>query len=137
MDSRTCKNICLKSYQKWKIGNDVRTILLSNPDLVAMVGEDIYPLVAPEGTEGSFILYQRGKYTKQYTKMGVYEDECNLIITAISDNYDNALDLASEIDNTLTGVHSDGDIKFEMRLSDSEETFEDDKYLETLVFTIK
>lgn len=138
MHSVTCGNTILGSMQKWHIGNDVRTILLNNSEIVERVGNDIFPLVAPEGTEGAFIIYQRDKYTKTWGKMGVTEDTCHLLLIAIADNYDLALDLAELIDNALTGRHTnDFGENFTMNLIDSTEAFEDDKYVETLLFEIK
>ena len=138
MWSDTCYNTGLGSFQKWHIGNDVRTLLLDNEDLVAKVGSNIFPLVAPENTDGSFILYAREKYAKLLAKQGVYEDDCQVAITAVADNYDEAADLAELIDNTLTGKHetANGE-KFSMVLTDSSEAFEDNKFIETLLFEIK
>lgn len=138
MNSDTCINTGCNSYQKWAIGNDIREVLLANTAITEAVGTNIYPLIAPENTEGDFILYQRDKYRKSYTKMGVYEDSCNIILTVVSDSYDNALYLASEIDNSLTGRHTkDTGERISMNLIDSSESFEDNKYLETLLFEIK
>ena len=133
-----CYNTGLQSYQKWFVGNDARAIMLADADIVAQVGSNIYPLVAAEGTTGDFIVYSRSRYGKKDVKMGVYEDECELSIVAVSDNYDNAIGLASKIDNALTGLHIVGeDIKLTFKLEDSTEVFEDNKYIETLLFSIK
>ena len=131
-------NTGLGSFQKWRIGSIVREILLGNADLYALVGEDIFPIVAPEGTLGNFIVYRRDKYSKEYSKMGVTDDICHLLITAIADNYDTALEMAVLLDNTLTGKHitSEGQ-NFVMKLIDSSEDFGDNKYAETLLFEIK
>lgn len=137
MFSNTCINN-IGSLQKWKIGNDVRALLLDNAELVDRVGTDIFPIVAPENTDGEFILYQRDKYRKSWVKQGVYEDECHLLITAVADDYDAALDLAEMIDNTLTGKHINNEGKqFSMDLIDSTEEYSDNKYVETLLFEIK
>lgn len=133
-----CYNTGLQSYQKWFVGNDARAIMLADADIVAQVGSNIYPLVAAEGTTGDFIVYSRSRYGKKDVKMGVYEDECELSIVAVSDNYDKAIGLASKIDNALTGLHIVGeDIKLTFKLEDSTEVFEDNKYIETLLFSIK
>lgn len=132
-----CFNTNFKSYQKWKAGNDLRAILLNDTELKKMVGNNIYPLVAPEGVEKEFIVYGREKYTKKYAKDGVWEDECLVYFTAISDNYDKATTLASLIDNALTGRHTIKDNKVDIYLYDSTETFDDNKYVETLIFTIE
>lgn len=133
-----CYNNILKSYQKWFVGNDARAIMLADADIVAQVGQNIYPLVAAEGTTGDFIVYSRSRYGKKDVKMGVYEDDCELSIVAVSDNYDNAIALASKIDNALTGQHTVGeDTKLTFKLEDSTEVYEDNKYIETLLFSIK
>lgn len=132
-----CYNTGLQSFQKWFIGNTVRSLLLEDEDVTEQVGEKIFPLVAPENTVGDFIVYSRQRYTKKSTTIGVYEDECDVAIVGISDNYDNAIALASKIDNALTGQHVlAGGIKVRINLKDSSEVFEDGKYIETLLFEI-
>lgn len=132
-----CNN-SLNSYQKWFIGNDIREILLADAEVSAQVGAHVYPLVAAEGTEGDFIVYSRQRYAKNMVKMGVWEDDCDVAVVGVSDNYDNAVALASKIDNALTGSHTNSDgRKVEITLIDSTETFEDNKYIETLMFNIK
>ena len=133
-----CYNTGLNSYQKWFIGNDIRAFLLNDEEIVKQVGSNIFPLIAPETTEGDFIIYIRNKYNKSTVKMGVYQDECEVAVVGISDNYDSAIALASKIDNALSGQHTlEGGVRLQITLSDSTETFEDEKYIETLVFTIK
>jgi hypothetical protein len=101
------------------------------------VGNHIYPIVAAENTKGDFIVYSRQKYSKELVKNGVYQDECEVAVVAISDNYDNALSLASKIDNALTGTHKIDDVRVDIMLADSMETFDDNKFIETLLFKIK
>ena len=131
-------NTALNSFRKWHIGNDIRDILLSDSGVTAQVGQHIYPIIAAEGTDGDFIVYSRQEYSKSSVKQGVYEDNCIVAVVAISDSYDRAVDLADNIDLALTGTHTNtnGD-KFDIILQDSTETFEDLKYIETLLFRIK
>lgn len=131
-------NTGLNSYQKWFIGNDIRALLLKNEEIVNQVGSNVFPLIAPENTIGDFIVYMRNKYNKNAVKQGIYQDECEVAVVGISDNYDDALALASKIDNALTGLHTlDNGVRLMITLADSTETFDDDKYIETLIFTIK
>lgn len=128
----------LGSFQKWHIGNEIRTILLKDEGIVKQVKTNIFPLIAPESTEGDFIVYMRNKYSKSAVKMGVYQDECEVAVVAISDNYDSAVALASKIDNALSGLHTlENGVILQMNLADSTEVYEDNKYIETLVFNIK
>lgn len=133
-----CYNNGLNSYQKWYIGNDIRAMLLADSGVTAQVGTHIYPLVAAENTDGDFIVYSRQKYAKQTVQMGVYQDECEVAVVGVSDNYDNAIALASKIDNVLTGKHTlASGTKIEILLADSTEVYDDNKYIETLLFKIK
>ena len=130
-------NTSLNSYRKWFIGNDIRDMLLADTDVFGQVGNNIYPLVAAENTKGDFIVYMRQKYSKESVKAGVYEDECEVAVVGISDNYDDAIKLASNIDKALTGTHTVGENIVDIMLYDSTEVFEDNKYIETLIFRIK
>lgn len=138
MWSNTCYNSGLGSFQKWWIGNEIRTLLLADSGISEMVGVDVYPVIAPENTNAEFIVYRRTAYRKETVKEGVYEDVCNMEIVAVSDKYDNALALAEMIDNCLTGKHeTDEGEKFSMLLVYSSEGFDDNKYFQKLSFEIK
>lgn len=128
----------LNSFQKWNIGTIVRDIILSDSGSSGYVGENIFPIVAPENIVGDFIVYRRDTYKKDETKMGVHADICNLALVVISDNYDRAIEIADYLDNLLTGRHylSATDTRFEMQLIDSEENYTDNKYMEILMFKI-
>lgn len=56
---------------KFKVTTEVRTILQDSLGIKTMVGDKIFPLVAPNGTEGDFIIYQRDGFKQEYTKMAV------------------------------------------------------------------
>lgn len=133
-----CWNIGLNSFQKWNIGNHIREILINDEQIIQQVNTNIYPIVAPENTDGDFIVYRRMSYGKNTVKNGVYQDTCEVALIAICDDYDKSVELASKIDNALSGKHilSNG-FKFEIMLNDSTEMFEDNKFIQTLNFNIK
>lgn len=120
-------------WNKIRAGTFIRSILTSKSDIVAMVGENILPLVAPKETQGDIIIYWRDKYSRNYTNMGIATQECIINVAIISDDYDRSQDLAELVDDTLVGMH-DGN---RVNLSDSTEGFEDGKYLQVLVFSIE
>lgn len=131
-------NSALNSYRKWYIGNDIRDILLADEAVYNQVGNHIYPIVAAENTIGDFIVYSRQEYSKSSVKQGVYQDDCKVAVVVVSDNYDNAIALADKIDAALTGTHTINEgVDIDITLFDSSETFEDNKYIETLLFSIK
>lgn len=132
-------NSCNSKCPKWFVGNDIREILSGDTAVTQYVGENIYPVIAPEGTKGSFILYQRDKYKKSNSKFGVYEEECHVLITVVADDYDEAVYLAFLIDTALQGTHTNTETgcNLTMELFDSTEGFDDNKYFETLIYAIK
>ena len=98
--------ICDFGCQKWFVGDAIRDILIADADVYGQVGNHIYPIVAAENTKGDFIVYLRQKYGRSYVKQGIVEDECEVAVIAISENYDNAVKLAANIDAALTGTHT-------------------------------
>lgn len=132
--SNRCAN---GAYLKWWLGADISAILSSSAELVEIVGEDIYPLVAPENTDGSFIVYRRSKYTREYGKAGLVDDKARAEIMIVSDNYETSCEIASIVDDILTGEHhSEEGYTLSFQLYDSEEGFEDLKYTQLLIFDV-
>ena len=129
---------------KFKITSIIRQMLIDDEILrnyisVTVDGEieyKIYPIVAPEGTAGDFIVYYREQYSKKYNKMGVHEQSCLVALAVISDDYDSAQNIADRINAILDGKHPDYDIQY-IQLEDSTEHFEEGKYMQILLFNVK
>lgn len=119
---------------KFKITTEIRSILQESPEIANLVGKNIYPLVAAEGTEGDFIVYQRDGYKQVYTQMGVASQTPLIFVNAVSDDYDRSQELASLIYEALEGTFSEPDMR--IRLEDSTEDYENGKYIQVLQFSI-
>lgn len=119
----------------FKITTELRAILLDNPEIVSLVDDKVFPIVAPEGTEGDFITYQRDGYKQVFTQFGVAEQIPYVNVAAISDDYDRNQELASLIYDTLSGAFREPDIT--IQLEDSTEDFIDNKFIQLLQFSIK
>lgn len=65
---------------KWKIGNDVRNILLEDPDITAMVGTKIFPLIAPENTVGDFLIYMRESTQSMSVRWGYMKKNASWLL---------------------------------------------------------
>lgn len=118
-----------------KITTEVRAILLESEAIKSLIGENIFPIIAPEGTKGDFIVYQRDGYKQESTQMGVADQIPYVNVTIVSENYDRSQELASLIYDTLSGSFVNPDIS--IRLEDSTEDFIDNKYIQVLQFSIK
>lgn len=119
----------------FKITAEIRSILLQNEEIKSIVGEKIFPIMAPEDTDGDFIVYQRDELKQEYTKMGVASQVSVLYLTVVSESYVRSNSLASLIYDTLSGDFRDPDMH--IQLEDSTEDFIDKKFIQVLKFSIK
>ena len=55
----------------FKVTNEVRGILIKSKEIAGYVEDKIFPVMAPENTDGDYIIYQRDGYKQEYSKMGV------------------------------------------------------------------
>lgn len=128
----------VQAFTKFSITTDIRKLLIENVELQSIINNNIFPILAPEGTTGDFIIYYRDKYGKEYTNYGVSNEHCTVWIGAISDNYDRSQRIAELINEATEGKHKNtSGYDYECRLLDSTEDFEDKKYIQILVFEIK
>lgn len=132
-------NSCINgTLLKWHAGDWVREILLSFEEVVDLVGEHIYPCIAPEDTQGHFYVYNRTEYTRNYDKFGLTADKATIVLRAVSDDYDTSVTMAEYADAILSGEHTaDDGIKITFRLVDSKEGFDDFKYYQDLFFAVE
>lgn len=95
-----------------KLGIAIKNKLEADADLTAIVGNRIYPIEAPEGAEKPYIIYQHPDVSNSSTKDGISQEQAYVVIGAVSDNYDEAVEiielfdiaLSSRIDDRATGV---------------------------------
>lgn len=117
------------------ITNILRDILLEEESVQKLVERKIYPLVAPKDTNGDFVVYKRDKYSRDSTKMGVYQETSDVIYSVVSNNYNNSVAIADAIKEALHGKFPSHN--FEAYFEDSEEDFVDGKFIQLLLFQIK
>lgn len=120
------------------IGKTLYRLLTKNQELKELVKGQIYPLLANESTTFPFIVYSRSDLSPQYAKGGLYEDEVTVTIIAVSNNYEQSIEVAQEVRNALAfSKYKDEKTSLEITanalLSVSEDT-QDDSYLQTLTY---
>lgn len=133
----------IDTNRKWRSAEWVRAKLLSSEDLRALVGEKIFPLIAPEGTLGDFLTVTRSAYGREYDKTGDSHSVTTVTVFCVSDEYDRSLQLCELVDAILDGGRNDEVGKIfgasstpTATLDTSEEVFLDGKYVQTLTFAI-
>ena len=128
----------IKAKPKFRIGTTIRKLLIENEAVKEFVGEKIFPLVAPHEAKGDLIVYYRDEYSKDYTKMGVYNDNCKVYVVAVSEDYDRSQLIAEAVNEALEDTFfQNTDNQIQIRLSDSTEDYADNKYIQVLLFEIK
>lgn len=124
-----------RAEEKFNISTEIRSILLSSEEIVSIVGDKIYPLVAPDGTDGDFILYQREKYIIERSKMGKAGQSCEVYVETVSEKYGRSKDLALLVFEALDGEFTDPDMT--IHLIDATEDYSDGKFIQVLLFSIQ
>lgn len=99
----------------------------------------IYPIVAEQGAQYPFALYRRISFTPSYTKdRHDYQDVIGIEITICSTSYKESLSLVQKIKDRmelLRGRWRDT-IVYNVSVIDSNETWNDDAYVQRLVLQI-
>ena len=124
---------------KISIAKDLRPMLLARESLTALAGENIFPLYAPEGTVGDFILYQRTAGGSEVNQMGLTGEWCEVTFNVVSDDYVKGVEIAEELRSVLQDVYV-GEERDQLVMSNSREDFVGEnnvvKYVQILVFTV-
>lgn len=123
-----------RAGNKFGITTDISSILLSDERITQLVGDNVFPIHAEEGTKGDFITYQRDGYFVERNKMGVHGQACKLFVSAVSDNYVRSVRLAELIHEALDGKFTNPDML--IHLEDSTEDSVDGKFIQILLFSI-
>ena len=86
-----------------KVGIVVKEILSSSKELKAIVGDKIYPLIAP-AEDYPFVVYRRSGSTPEDSKdRMVISSESIIEICSVSDDYGKAVEIASLVGDALIG----------------------------------
>lgn len=123
-----------------EIGSVIKSLLLSSSNLSTLIGKKVFPIIAPSGTEGDFILYRRTGVKPLYTKdRNSSGDTATVEILVVSDEYTRSVDIMNAVFVALqnkSGVIEGIDID-RIQMVDSEEEFQDDMYIQNMTFEIE
>jgi|WetSurMetagenome_2_1015567.scaffolds.fasta_scaffold39146_5 hypothetical protein len=86
------------------IGTVINSLLSANTDLVAIVDDKIFPLMAAQDTTFPFIAYTRKDVEPQYTKDIYTGDKITMEIVAAAKNEEEAVNIANLIRDTVDNV---------------------------------
>lgn len=121
------------------IGKAIYSILTGDTAVSSGVSTKIYPIFAPDETLVPFIVYERKNINPTYTKDGLLNDDVNVTINVVSDNYSECVSIANNVRNALefkSGTFN-GIYIYQSKFSGASEDFGVDGFIQTLDFTIK
>nr|DAM58650.1 MAG TPA: Protein of unknown function (DUF3168) [Caudoviricetes sp.] len=129
-----------KLQTKFSVCTLIRERLLADEKIKELVDSRIYPIIAPEGTEGSYIVYVRDEYSIDRTKVGIAYHNCIVFISCVSSSYDESQEIADAVFQALDGkykINTEQHNINSIELIDSTEDYDGDVYIQTLSFSIK
>lgn len=135
-------SIYLDNNRKWHTAQWVRSKLLACEELRELVGDKIFPVIAPEETTGDYIIVYRSAYGRDRDKSGDTHSEAYVTVLCFSDDYDRSLAMAELVDAVLDGGRNDevgrifGSSGHSATLDASEEGFSEGKFYQSLTFEI-
>lgn len=123
----------MSNFQNFKIGKEIKTLLLDSSTLCGYVGNSVFPLVANNGTKFPFLIYKRTSYQDDSNKD--YQDEIVYVsIQIVSQKYEQSVDIATLVANILVGKATR--VIDDIQLVGISEDFIDDSYVQTINFKI-
>lgn len=109
-------------------------LLVANEDLVAIVDNKMFPLIANENTTFPFIVYQRDSIYTEYTKDGKYCDNINISINIAATTYNQSIEIAELVRTAIEGKRIDNINT--IRLISMNEDYLEDTYIQNLQFNV-
>ena len=114
-------------------------ILSGNEEIKKMVGNNIYPVVAPLNTKNPYIVFKRQINTQNDNKDSRYSI-VSIEINVYSNNYQQSIQIAELVKNTLEDIYNkevEG-YKIKYIVSTSiDEDYNEDYYSQTMYFDCK
>lgn len=109
-------------------------LLVANEDLVAMVDNKMFPLIANENTTFPFIVYQRDSIYTEYTKDWRCNDNINISINIAATTYNQSIEIAELVRTAIEGKRIDNINT--IRLISMNEDYLEDTYIQNLQFNV-
>ena len=118
-------------------GEIIRAVLVEDPEVAARTTK-VYPVVADEA-KLPYIVYRRTQLEQDATKGRRGADTVGIEVICYTEQYTPGVELAEAVRDALDGKQAtvDGLVMRSCYLSDSEEGWQDDAYVQQLVFTVK
>ena len=92
--------------KNFKIGSEIRNVILSSAAVKNTVDTKVFPLIANAGTTFPFVVYRRSSYSPQSDK-DVLSESVYMEIAIICNNYEQSVSIANDVADVLLAYESD------------------------------
>ena len=92
--------------KNFKIGSEIRNVILSSAAVKNAVDTKVFPLIANAGTTFPFIVYRRSSYSPKSDK-DVLNETVYIEIAIICNNYEQSVSIANDVADVLLAYESD------------------------------
>lgn len=118
-------------------GEIIRAVLTSDPEVTARA-KKVYPVVE-DTAELPYVVYRRTQLEQGQVKGRRGNDNVTIEVLCYTKGYTEGVELAEAVRDALDNktAESDGLVMRSCYLTDSEEAWQDDAYLQILVFNVK
>lgn len=118
-------------------GEIIRNILVNNAEVAARA-KKVFPVVE-DSAELPYIVYRRTQLEQEPAKSRRGADTVGIEILCYTQHYTEGVELAEAVRDALDGAQGekDGLVMRSCYLADSEEAWQDDAYVQQLVFNVK
>lgn len=113
--------------KNFKIGSEIRNVILSSSAVKNAVDTKVFPLIANAGTTFPFIVYRRSSYSPQSDK-DVLNETVYIEIAIICNNYEQSVSIANDVADAL--IHYESDTIEEIKVTNISEEFIADSFVQ-------
>lgn len=115
--------------RNFKVGSEIRKLLMASNSVTQKLGDKIFPLVANAGTLFPFLVYRRAAYRPASNKD--YQSEIVSIEIAIATvKYEEGVDIADAVADALNGKHTE--IIEDIEITNIFEEYTDDTFIQKI-----
>lgn len=113
--------------KNFKIGSEIRNVILSSTAVKNAVDTKVFPLIANAGTTFPFVVYRRSSYSPKSDKDTLTET-VYMEIAIICTNYEQSVSIANDVADVLSAYESD--TIEEIKIANISEEFISDSFVQ-------
>ena len=115
--------------KNFKIGSEIRNVILSSAAVKNAVDTKVFPLIANAGTTFPFLVYRRSSYSPMSNK-DTLNETVYMEIAIITTNYEQSVTIANDVADAL--INYESDTIEEIKVTNISEEFISDSFVQKI-----